>query len=77
MILPEEAGIHYSTYNYFIFQLRFSVLEFPAITVCNQNQFRKDRIPEELSELLEDFLDAKRADMFGGEDKFSKFRQGK
>ena len=49
------------------------MLEFPAVTVCNQNQFRQDRISKDLKELLADFLLQKRADMFGGSDKFQEY----
>lgn len=54
-------------------QLKFNVLEFPAVTVCNQNQFRKDRAPDDLDSLLGEFLNAKRADMFGGKDRLNQF----
>ncbi|KAF6037706.1 SCNN1D [Bugula neritina] len=55
-------------------ELKFSVLEFPAVTFCNQNQFRADRVPEDIQTLVAEFLEAKRADMFGGKDKYDSFR---
>lgn len=58
-----------------IWQLKFSVLEFPAVTICNQNQFRMDRAPEDLRELMDEFLASKRADMFGGKDRLKQFEQ--
>ena len=58
-------------------QLKFSVLEFPAVTICNQNQFRMDRAPDDLKGLLDDFMESKRADMFGGKDRLKAFERRK
>ena len=61
----------------YISQLKFSVLEFPAVTICNQNQFRMDRAPDDLKGLLDDFMESKRADMFGGKDRLKAFERRK
>ena len=46
------------------------------MTVCNQNQFRRDRIPKNLDKLLRDFLIMKIANMLGGTDKLEEFLAG-
>ena len=61
----------------YITQLKFSVLEFPAVTICNQNQFRMAREPDDLKGLLDDFMESKRADMFGGKDRLKEFERRK
>lgn len=43
------------------------------MTICNQNAYRNDRLPPELASMMDSFLHSKRADMFGGEDKFEQF----
>ncbi|KAF6036229.1 SCNN1D [Bugula neritina] len=51
-------------------ELTFDVLKFPAVSFCNHNQFRLDRIPQDLRSLTEDFIMSDRFEMFGGEDYF-------
>lgn len=56
-----------------LFQLRFDVLEFPAVTVCNMNQLRSDRVPREIIRLTEEYFNTKRTDLFGGKLRFQEY----
>lgn len=54
-------------------QLKFDVLEFPAVSFCNLNQFRRDRLPNTINSLASDFMDSKREELFGGADAMDEF----
>ena len=49
------------------------MLEFPAVTFCNLNQFRRDRLPDEVTVLTDQFLETKRAELFGGQEAMDQF----
>lgn len=54
-------------------QLTFDVLEFPAVTFCNLNQFRRDKLPKSMSVFTDDFLKSEREELFGGDEAMEEF----
>lgn len=49
------------------------MLEFPAVSFCNLNQFRRDKLPKDITVFTDDFLESKREELFGGEEAMEEF----
>ncbi|XP_067950290.1 amiloride-sensitive sodium channel subunit beta-like [Watersipora subatra] len=54
-------------------EVKFAALEFPAVTVCNLNQIRKDRMPTYIETLTEEFEQTNLEDLYGGKDEWQLF----
>ncbi|KAF6036228.1 SCNN1D [Bugula neritina] len=53
--------------------IQFRQLEFPAVTICNLNQFRNDRLPSYLTKLAGDYLEERQEDLLGGEEEWNQY----
>ncbi|KAF6027068.1 hypothetical protein EB796_014629 [Bugula neritina] len=54
-------------------QIKFSALNFPAVSFCNLNQFRNDKLPKDFQEIVKDFTLQERYDLYGGQSNFESY----